>query len=255
MTTSPKADPASNTYDLSMFDHKDLLNIVLQRSRVLYDVPNSGRIIRKWSDGQVDLLEQAVAEKGSILAVRALQIIEQEFQPLHPMLDELKPTRFADIGCGYGFLDLFIAKTYGAHAHLIDLEENEVRDFGFNQEGAAYSNLAKAAQFLTKNGISPQNVSTYNPAKDDLSGIKDLDMIISTLACGFHFPVDVYMPFFQSSLREGGALILDLRLKSSRRQRNVLETLGDIYTLEEAPKYHRVVVIKRSDGLDQIQGG
>ena len=64
---SAVASPVVQALDLDMFDETDILNVVLQRSAVLYDVNRGGRLIRQWSQGNATPLADVVREKGKEL--------------------------------------------------------------------------------------------------------------------------------------------------------------------------------------------
>lgn len=55
-----------------------------------------------------------------------------------------------------------------------------------------------------------------------------LDLVISLVSWGFHFPVSTYLDQVHDLLREGGRLILDLRKRKD----------------QDTWKYNRVVAIK-----------
>lgn len=230
--------------DYSMFDKEDLLNLILQRSDVLFDIPKRGRLIQDWSNGSTESLDGVVEAKGMLIAERAVRLFSDEFEKLQPILDSIPNKSIADIGCGYGIFDLFMFRAYGSDLVLIDLEENDRRHFGFSDEGSAYSKLAVAVEFLKMNGVAKKSISKLNPAKDDVMSIEPVDIAVSFLACGFHFPIDVYLEFFESKVKPGGHLFLDLRRGSFGRQRKLLEKLGDLTVLEEAKKQVRVMVKK-----------
>ena len=228
--------------DYSMFDDEDHLNFILQRSEILFDVPKRGRLVKDWSNGSKLPLQSIVAEKGELLARRATRVIGEEFDHLRTVLDGINTGSIADIGCGYAVFDLFMSKTYGSEIILIDLEENDHRHFGFNAEGAAYSNLSKAVDFLTQNGISAETVTKLNPESDDVMAIDPVDIAVSFLACGFHFPVDTYLPFFREKVSPGGHIILDLRKATSAEQMGKLSDIGEVSILNEAGNRRRVMV-------------
>jgi len=230
--------------DYSMFDDQDYLNFILQRSEILFDVPKSGRLINEWSNGSSMPLKSIVAEKGEVLAMRATRVIGEEFDHMRPVLDKIKTGSIADIGCGYALFDLFMAQTYATKITLIDLEDNEHRHFGFNDEGSAYSNLSKAVDFLTRNGVKAGAITRLNPGKDDIMAIEPVDVAVSFLACGFHFPVDIYLPFFAQKVAPGGHIILDLRKATSGKQMEKLSDIGKVSVLTEAGKQLRVMVTK-----------
>jgi hypothetical protein len=227
-------DKVIASLDLSMFSEDDLLNILLQRSEVLGDLNRPGKIIRAWSNGKEGPIRDVIAQMGETIARRTAAFIYCEFLALKPTLEMLKPKRFADIGCGYAFFDLFVAKMLNSDLILIDIESNDHRHFGYEQEGAAYTNLSKASALLSMNGIDSSRVTTINPQKSDLSAVAKVDVAASFVSCGYHYPASVYADFFRDGVTEDGALILDLRRRTADRQARELEEFGEISFLTEA---------------------
>ncbi|MCC6008532.1 MAG: class I SAM-dependent methyltransferase, partial [Rhodobacteraceae bacterium] len=85
--------------DVSMFSRGDLLNLILQRSEVLDDIPRPGRLIKAWTEGNPAPLEEQVERLGPEIARRAFARIRTECEVLDPVLKRLAPKRVADIGC------------------------------------------------------------------------------------------------------------------------------------------------------------
>jgi SAM-dependent methyltransferase len=239
-----KIDPSS--LDYSMFGPTDYLNFTLQRSEILFDINKAGRLIKSWSNGQGNELDVVVAEKGSLLGERTVQCISNEFDELRTTLDPISPKTIADIGCGYAIFDLLAAKTYNSKIHLIDVETNGFRHFGFTNQASAYSNLTTAKEFLTKNGISPADITLTNPEKADIMQSEPVDLAVSFLACGFHFPIDSYMPYFKEKIKHGGHIIIDIRKRTYSKQGLLLCILGSLTVLREAQSYVRVLVTKHA---------
>ena len=238
------AHPDVQALDLSVFDRQDLVNLVLQRSEVLFDLPKSGRIIKAWAAGDDAPMLGAVDQLGLEIARRTAGVIHAEYQTMAAVLREFAPKRIADIGCGYGLFDLFAARDLRCEVVLIDLEDNGKRHFGFQPEGAAYSNLATARRLLESNGIAASAIRTVNPEKEDVTTAGPVDMAWSYLACGFHFPVSLYIPFFARAVRPGGAVIVDLRRSSEGAQMQELSRLGTLTDLPTQPKARRVLLRK-----------
>lgn len=230
--------------DLSMFTDKDIQNTLLQRSEVLYDVDRPGAVIRQWSSGDPTALESEVSARGTLLLKRAISTLYLEYLALKPTLDQIAPGRVADIGCGYGFIDLFVAKEYGCDIVLIDLEANDRKHFGFQAEGAAYTSLETAKRFLVQNGVAAEKVKTINPSKDGLDDIKGVDLAMSLLSCGFHYPVSTYAEFWAHGVAEEGAIILDLRNAKTETQLSELIQIGSVRALWKGSKWNRVLVKK-----------
>ena len=238
------ADPVITGLDVTAFQHGDLVNLILQRSEVLWDFNKPGAIIRSWNNGDMAPINAAVDRLGEDIARRAAAVIHAEFRSLAPVLSQITMARIADIGCGYAFFDLFAAKEYGCEVVLIDLEQNERRHFGFQSDGAAYTSLDVARKMMVRNGISDQSIRALNPGKDDLTTCSDIDLAVSFLSCGFHYPVDSYISFFENSVGKNGSVILDLRAGKSGEQLVALAGIGSISYLSAPPKAKRAFLRK-----------
>jgi SAM-dependent methyltransferase len=230
--------------DLSALAAADLVNLVLQRSEVLFDVPRAGRVIRAWEAGDEGPIRAEAARLGPEIARRAAAVILAEYRALAPLLRELAPRRVADIGCGYALFDLFLARDLPCDLLLIDLEANARRHFGFQAEGAAYAALEVARRLLAANGIAERRIATLNPGRTAPETAAPVDLAVSFLSCGFHYPVDTYLPFLERALVPGGAAILDLRASTASAQAGRLARLGTVEDLPAPPKARRVLLRK-----------
>jgi hypothetical protein len=238
------ADPVIRALDTSAFGESDMVNMLLQRSEVLYDSPRGVRAVRSWMDGDEGPILSEVERLGDELPRRVAAVIHADFKAIESNLDELPTDRIADIGCGYAIFDLFAARKYGSEILLIDIEQNDGRHFGFEDEAAAYTSLDQAGAFLEANGIEKKKIVRLNPQKKDLSKAKPVDLAVSFASCGFHYPVDTYMDFFDKKVKPGGAVIVDLRRRTADRQAAKLATLGKLEVLPGHPKSRRVLVRK-----------
>lgn len=238
------ADPAITALDLSCFDRDDIINLILQRSEVMFDRPRSGQVIRAWGAGDMAPMEAEIERLGDAVARRAAGVIHAEYREIAPFLRELAPKRVADIGCGYAFFDLFLARDLKSDVVLIDLESNERRHFGFQAEGAAYSSLARAKELLIANGIGASHITTLNPRNTAPESIEPVDLVVSFLSCGFHYPVDLYLPFLDKALAPGGSAIFDLREATAEAQVAALSKFGKVSNLVTRSKLRRVVLQK-----------
>lgn len=238
------APAMADRVDLSCLTDEDLANLVLQRSEVLHDVPRAGQVIRAWEGGDAGPLQAQIARLGTEIARRAARLIAGEYALLQPLLHELAPRRVADIGCGYAFFDLFLARDLDADVLLIDLESNDRRHFGFREEGAAYSSLARARQILRDNRVAAGRIRTLNPRDTAPETAGPVDLAVSFLSSGFHYPVDAYLPFLDRALAPGGAAIFDLRQSTAAEQADRLAAFGTLSDLPAPPKSRRVLLRK-----------
>lgn len=229
--------------DVSVFSAGDLANIALQRSSVLYGLSRKpGDIIRAWEAGDAGPLDAAVSELQGAIALRAAAEIRAEYAEVAPLMAEARPRRIADIGCGYAMFDLFAHRATGATLLLIDIEKNDRRHFGFDAQAAGYSNLSVARSFLEANGVDPARIETINPAGAPLDAAGPVDLAVSFLSCGFHYPVSAYAAFFRESVRPGGRIILDLRRRRAEQQMAELRALGSVREIGGGPKVVRIEV-------------
>jgi len=228
--------------DFSMFEVEDVANMLLQRS----EAAPVGPAIRAWSAGDpAPLMAHAERLRAPVLDA-VFRIAEDNAATLAEALDARPPRRLADIGCGYAMVDLALCRRYGCDIVLIDIETNAHRHFGFAEEGAAYTNLAKARDFLLANGVPPEKVTAINPTRDDVSAVAAPDALISLASCGFHYPVTTYDDLIGRTVAQSGTVILDIRRSSGGI--HALKRFGDTEVLREARKF-RTVVLRPAEAL------
>lgn len=242
---------------VEMLDAEDILNLILQRSEIIRDQNRPNWHIKQWTEGEDGPLLDLIARVGpSELARRAAAFIYLEYLELKPVFDQAPLRRIADIGCGYAFFDLFLAQDFGCRLVLIDLEQSGHRHFGYENEGAAYSNLDVARAFLTMNGVDDADIDTRNPGRDDLGDIDGLDYALSFISCGFHYPWHTYRDFFARALRPGGMTILDVRRRVSGDARAEMAKMGRVKIVAQAAYGRADRVMLTLDGTaDGIAGG
>ena len=241
-------NPLIQGLDLSMFGADDLMNLILQRSEVLFDVNKKGRVTRAWQNGDDSLVKEQVERLGDQIAYRTAAQIYGEYRTIEPLLEHISPKKIADIGCGYAFFDLFAARQLNCGLLLIDLEENEHQHFGFADEGAAYSSLEKTRAMLRANGVDGRKITTVNPKDKDVMKVGKVDLAVSFLSCGFHYPVDSYLDFFQNKITPNGGVVLDFRTGTMPDQITALAERGLVLgeELASAPKVRRIL-LKRGE--------
>ena len=213
----------------------DIVDLILQRSEIIRDQPRYNRYIKAWIKQDEAPIHDLIAQIGADeLVRRAAAFIYLEYQALRPLFQAKPPRKIADIGCGYGLFDLFLARDYGCKLCLINLESNERRHFGFDDEGAAYSSLAQTRALLVANGVPDGDIDTRNPETDDLSDIRGLDYAFSFISCGFHYPWTTYRSFFQEALQPGGQVILDVRSQTIATVLHEVSEIGMMRGLHDA---------------------
>ncbi len=228
--------PQISSLETKMFEPSDVVNLILQRSEIIRDQPRPGKVVGAWSEGDASPALALVDRMGDTLIRRAASIIWLEYLELKPALDALarRPQSIADIGCGYAMFDLFFWRDFPGKLVLIDLEHSVARHFGFREQGAAYSNLDVAQRFLTANGVPAGSVICRNPGAETLEDLEPVDIAVSFISCGFHYPWETYEDFFRNQVSHEGAIILDLRQRKAAAGRKGLQRLGVVSDLADA---------------------
>jgi len=153
-----------------------------------------------------------------------------------------------DIGCGVAGIDVLLHQHYAdpkLSVFLLDKTQVEQRVFyKFEQEGAFYNSLAIARDLLVANGIDAAHVHLHEAtATNDIPINTPIDLVLSLISWGFHYPVETYVQRVHEVLRSGGVAILDVR-----KQTSGLEVLKDLFAevdvLLETKKQHRVAARK-----------
>jgi len=149
-----------------------------------------------------------------------------------------------DIGCGVAGIDCFLENHYrGTGVDFVLLDKSKVEKkvfYSYRQKGAFYNSLAVARQMLMDNGIDADRIRLVEVHEGTNPEIRDnVDLIISLLSWGFHYPLEIYLDMVVEKLSKNGTLILDIR-----RQKDGLALLqkrfGSVEVIQETPKALRV---------------
>lgn len=228
--------PEIKELDFSSFSKSDVLKLILQRSEIIRDqnVKKKSPVVLAWLQGDTAPGYALIEKMGDELVHRAAAVIWLEYQEIKSSIGTLAPKSIADIGCGYAFFDLFYWLDFPGRIILIDIEESDDRHFGFAQTGSAYSNLEVARSFLISNGVKASSVNCVNPQKKNLSRMKPVDLAVSFVSCGYHYPLSAYATFFEKQVAQDGSLIVDLRRKKAQQEMEVLKPLGEVSDIAKA---------------------
>lgn len=153
-----------------------------------------------------------------------------------------------DIGCGIAGIDVFINNHYSSsniQFFLLDktyAERNVYYDF--HKKAAFYNSLFVAKSVLVQNDIKEENVHLIEATENnDVNINQNIDLVISLISWGFHYPVSTYLTEIYEILDKNGKVILDIR-----RETNGLKTLKSkfqyIRIIYNAKKYQRILAIK-----------
>ena len=138
-----------------------------------------------------------------------------------------------DIGCGLGILDLCIYEHYHRDNDLrfylfdkSDYEENLY--FGFEENAAFYNDLQLVEEIFSNYGIANDKIITMEAENENLASLTNIDLVISSIAWGFHFPVRKYVEEVNKLMHQDSVLIMDLR-----KGQNGIETLQNFFNVNE----------------------
>ena len=231
------------------FSDQDVINLILQRSEIIKDQTRSGKAVKDWTQGDATQLRSIAEKLGDDLIYRAAGIIWLEYMEIFESIQTLSTLKVADIGCGYALFDYFLYEDFKSDIFLIDIEETKERHFGFSKSGAAYSSLPVARQFLQDNGVPTEKIFCLNPEQDNVMDLPEMDLVVSFISCGFHYPVATYDNFFKNRIRPGGGIILDVRAQRFENQKPILENYGTTKILTKAAngKAMRLFTVRGKD--------
>lgn len=118
-----------------------------------------------------------------------------------------------DIGCGLAGVDLAISRLQPQLKFiLVDQDRFENRPvYGFRKVASAYNSLDETRAFLSSNGLSGSRIETVDVLKAPLPSGRGVDVVLSVISWGFHYPVETYVKEVYAALRPGGIAILDIR--------------------------------------------
>ena len=180
---------------------------------------------------------------------RALASYEKYYNSIKSNLPS-RCNSILDIGCGLGILDLCIYEHYHCDNDLTfylfdrsDYEENLY--FGFKENAAFYNDLQLVEEIFSNYGIANEKIITMEAEKENLASLTNIDVVISSIAWGFHFPVSKYVEEVDKLMHQDSVLIMDLR-----KGQNGIETLQNFFNVNEildGRKSIRVCCTKISD--------
>lgn len=162
---------------------------------------------------------------------------------LPPSLDSI-----LDIGCGVAGVDVFLARHYASQCpefYLLDKTHIENRVFyGFKPAGSFYNSLQVAKDLLAANQIDPSRVHTIEATpQNEIPVDTNVDLIISLISWGYHYPVQTYLENAYNLLAEKGTLIIDVR-KNTPGLEQLKNKFKNLEIIIDHKKYVRVLAQK-----------
>jgi len=166
----------------------------------------------------------------------------REYGEIRPHLPR-RAVAILDIGCGVGGIDVLLHRHYGTpRLYLADRTQTSDRVYyGFEERGAFYNSFDATRRLLLGNRI-PERDLRFREVGDEcrLDIPEPVDLVVSLISWGFHYPVPVYLDQVRALLRPGGRVILDVRKETDGRAQLEARFPG-VTTISETRKKERVV--------------
>jgi SAM-dependent methyltransferase len=157
-------------------------------------------------------------------------------------------TSILDVGCGVAGIDIFLNEHY-RESQLVFYLLDKTRIsrsvyYLFRRKGAFYNSLEVAKDMLIQNDVLEKNVHLLEATnKNEIVINGNVDLAISLLSWGFHYPIETYLNKVYDLLNKGGSLIIDIRIGT-----NGINALNNIFNKVEVilteTKYQRVLATK-----------
>ncbi len=164
--------------------------------------------------------------------------MENEYDTIRAHLPG-KINNVIDIGCGIGGIDVFLSKNHGRPSiYMLDYDKEDTAiHYGLQKEGSKYNSLEATREFLDANYV--YNYKLCDAAKGWPAGVK-FDLIISLLSCGYHYPLEKYLPNILADMTADGILIIDVR-QGSRDLALAKTAFGSVEIICDANKAYRIL--------------
>lgn len=176
-----------------------------------------------------------------------VQQILEDYEIIKPYLHK-NVSRILDIGCGVAGIDVFLYENYGCSSELefFLLDRTEISNkvyYMFEREAAFYNSLEAAKLMLLSNGIKEKQIHLISVKPDYQISLSSVDLVISLISWGYHYPISVYLEKVYELLNCGGKLIVDVR-KGSDGEDELRQRFKTIEPILEDEKKLRFVAVK-----------
>jgi len=160
------------------------------------------------------------------------KLSDHEYEIFKNYID--KPKRILELGCGLGRMSIYLSKQLDYNAEFILADYDNISEkikYGWNPGKSLYNKLDLTTKFCLMNNLV--NFETFDLSKHDISKLKDIDLVISVMSVGFHYPIEQYMKKLLKICN--GDMIFGIRKRKS------------IYNKESFSKYFETIIIKEVD--------
>jgi len=122
-------------------------------------------------------------------------ISKSEYKAISRHIDN--PKTVLDMGCGLGRMSVYLnwmLRDDSIHYILADSTSGRIPEkvrYGWNPDSGFYNDLKETFDFCRLNGLN--NFETFDLKEQKLDTLNDVDLVMSFLSVGFHYPIELYM--------------------------------------------------------------
>lgn len=185
--------------------------------------------------------------RGTAIKTAYMSDMEKEYSIIGPYLPK-DCASILDIGCGIAGINIFLNRHYeGKNVDFYLLDKSKIEDdvfYLFNQTGAFYNSLELARDVLEDNNIRPDHIHLIEANdKNEINVEGQIDLIISLISWGFHYPVSIYLDRAYDVLSEHGTMLIDVR-KDTDGLALLKDKFNSVEIIEETQTRNRVICKK-----------
>ena len=233
--------------------------VLIQRTNIQKQITNStflfiDRIFRG-AIKNVSILIQSINHKKVLEKYYETVIVEDNL--LNEIVAKLsrKNISIIDIGCGFaGYHKNWLRNNKERDIQLFLMDSSTFNlaalRYGHGEFNRYYNSLKLAKKLLLKSsGAKRESIQLIEVKSSFLEKLpKNLDLIISFISWGFHYPLDTYWDLMLERMTIGSSvMIIDVRKNSISSDFLFTQKNVTIEIINETPKFDRVLIRKVSE--------
>lgn len=139
-----------------------------------------------------------------------LKLSQSEYDAFKEYIDA--PKNILELGCGLGRMSIFLNHQLEQEAKFIladfSLYSENIK-YGWNPKESYYNNLEYTEKFAKLNNL--HNFNLFDLKNDDISRLSNVDLVMSFLSVGFHYPIEQYFLKLLKITSDDAVMIFGIR--------------------------------------------